>query len=221
MVTQNLFNPVLDSPVQRDPVSAKHPDRGDLVRAAESLARLFGSPESLTEYEADEILDALSRIPGTEFAETWSNAKEFTRVWNANRQTLVGSTGALPLEESVYKAWTTDTSHPLSGETGMTWGDPASHMLDVLESFGMITDPEATRAPDNLAVLLEFLGFLIENRLLEEIQSFCRDHLDWLAELRKRAEKIGVHEAIVCVVDATDGLARYIISTSAWEKNRA
>ncbi|GEM_PF-920761 len=220
VVTQHSSTGSLASLVQPAPASSEPLNREDLARAAESLSRLFGSPQNLTDSEAREAVDVLSRIPGTNFTELWADPKGFRQVWNENQQLFVGSPEALPLEESVYKAWTGDRSHPLAGEKGMAWGDPASHMLDVLESFGMIPDPEATMAPDHLAVLLEFLGFLIENRPPEEIRSFCGDHLDWVHELRKEAEERDLHQAFIGVVDAVESLAHHIISTSAWEKNR-
>ena len=87
------------------------------------------------------------------------------------------------MEESFYKPWTTDPSHPLKGTTGLVRGDPAAHMAHLLETFGLRLDVDDGRAPDHISVLLKFLVFLLERRPGEEACSFCRDHLDWLRDL--------------------------------------
>lgn len=186
----------------------------DLAIAAGTLARLLGSPEPLDLGEAAEALDILATVPGSPLAEMKGDPARFQSEWNEQRNLYAGVPGLLPLEESVYKVWTTDRSHPLAGRKGLTWGDPAGHMLEVLQSFGMIPDPEDPRSPDHIAVLFEFLAILLENRSYEEVAAFCRDHLDWLEALRKEAAARGIRGMFEKVVQTAESLVNDIVSVS-------
>ncbi len=159
----------------------------ELAAIATVLARLVGDPESLGEEDAGEAFDLVQRISPDLFGGSRSTAAELAGLWNREKDLFAGSHGVIRLEESVYKPWTTDESHPLHRSSGLSWGDPAVHMARLLDQFGMTLDPDEDPGPDHLAVLLEFLGFLLENRPHEEGLLFCRDHMDWLADLRAKA----------------------------------
>jgi TorA maturation chaperone TorD len=181
----------------------------DEASVAMILSRLLGDPTPLDEDEAQQALELLSELDPEGFGKYRGVVEEFRRDWNAAMELLAGNAVPLPMEESLYKAWTTDAEHPLQGTEGFAWGDPAHHMLDVLKSFGLELDPEDERAPDHIAVLLEFLAYLLENRPSAEARSFCKDHLDWLPDLEKRLEK----EAVAPVLTPPIRAARRLIST--------
>jgi hypothetical protein len=172
-----------------------------------------GDPQPLDEDEAAEAVGLLRRLSPDLFGEYESRPAEFALRWNRESGLFTGSYGDIRLEESVYKPWTTDKSHPLHKSSGLAWGEPAVHMVALLDRFGMALDPHEDPGPDHLAVLLEFLGFLLENRPREEVLSFCRDHLDWLADVRARAEAddariltglIGASQQLVQLVAGTE-----------------
>ena len=94
----------------------------------------------------------------------------------------------------------------------MGQGDPAAHMQDVLAGFGMLLDPRELQAPDHLAVLLEFLAFLIDNCHREEVESFCRDHLDWLDALREEAERKGIESVLISLIRTAERLVQSVVS---------
>lgn len=126
-------------------------------------------------------------------------------------RSFAGGFGSTCLEESFFKPWTGDESHPLHGTLGLAWGDPAAHMLRTLDRFGIELDPHGDAAPDHAAILLEFLAFLLANRPEEEVISFCKDHLDWLPELRRRAEADS-EVLLSALVAIAEGLVELIIS---------
>ena len=181
----------------------------DMASVAMILSRLLGDPTPLDEDEAQQALELLSELDPEGFGKYGGVAEEFRRDWNAATELLAGSAFPLPMEESLYKPWTTEAGHPLEGVEGFAWGDPAHHMLDVLKSFGLGLDPEDERAPDHIAVLLEFLAYLLENRPSAEARSFCTDHLDWLPDLEKRLEQEAAAPVLIPPVRA----ARRLIST--------
>jgi len=181
----------------------------DAASVAMILSRLLGDPTPLDEDEAQQVLELLSELDPEGFRKYGGVAEEFRRDWNAATELLAGNAVPLPMEESLYKPWTTEAGHPLEGTEGFAWGDPAHHMLDVLETFGLGLDPEDERAPDHIAVLLEFLAYLLENRPSAEARSFCTDHLDWLPDLEKRLEQEAAAPVLIPPVRA----ARRLIST--------
>ncbi|MBM3299803.1 MAG: molecular chaperone TorD family protein, partial [Deltaproteobacteria bacterium] len=147
---------------------------GDLARAAQVLASLLGSSDPLGREEAAQCLEILSRIPGGQFDELSPDPDRFLKEWNELGEVLAGVPETISLVESVYKEWTIDKGHPLAGHKGLVWGDPAAHMTEVLEGFGMTPNPEDPLPPDHLAVLLEFLAYLIENVPWQDVAAFCK-----------------------------------------------
>ncbi len=159
----------------------------DLVDMAYLLADMFGSPGELSAEQAGRILDYCDRSKSLNTCEANPELAEFMNLWFADIDLLAQGDNTLSLEESVYKPWTTRNNHPLKGVTGLSYGDSAAHMEKVLSSFGMTLDHRHGLTPDSLSTLFEFLGFLLENRPANEIVTFCRDHLDWLDNLRDKA----------------------------------
>lgn len=189
-----------DNTGAREQLSAR-----DAADAARVLAGLFGSSEPLETEEACEVVEALARIPGGKFPYR-ADSEGFRAAWNEKRHLFSGTRIPVRLEESVYKIWTSDKSHPLSGATGLAWGEPAQHMAEVLAGFGMNFDPERISSPDHLSVLLEFLAFLIENGSREDIEAFCADHLNWLSDLLKEARVNDLGRAFVATVETAERL---------------
>ncbi len=188
-----------------------HLEAPEAAHAARILAGLFGSTEPLEEEEAREVVEVLSGIPGgSDFFS--ADAEGFRRAWNDKRHLYCNSQESLSLEESVYKSWTTDKSHPLAGKKGFSWGEPAVHMAEALSGFGMAFDPETMTSPDHLSVLLEFLAFLIENRPRKEIAAFCADHLDWLADLKREARLNDLGTAFVETLETAERLITMVTS---------
>jgi len=182
------------------------------VEAAGILSRLLGDPESLKATEAREAVEILRGLHPEDWAGHGSDPEGFREAWNREKDIFIGNASFLSLEESVYKAWTSDRSHPLNGAKGFAWGDPAQHMQDVLGELGLALNPAESRAPDNLAVLLEFLAFLLKNRSQKEARSFCRDHLDWLDDLRREAEEKGVGGVLILLVRTAERLVQTLVS---------
>ena len=174
--------------VRSDLAPSGEPSPEELASIAAVLARLFGDPRPLGTDEALEAVAIIRQMSANLFHGYESRPEELAVEWNREKELFAGSCGAIRLEESVYKAWTVDESHPLRGTSGLAWGDPAVHMARTLDRFGMALDPAEDPAPDHLAILLEFAGFLLENRSRDEAISFCRDHLDWLGDLRAKLE---------------------------------
>jgi hypothetical protein len=188
-----------------------HLGAAEAAYAARILAGLFGSTEPLGGEEASEAVEVLSGIPGgSDFFS--GDAEGFRGAWNDRRHLYCNSQESLSLEESVYKCWTTDKSHPLAGKKGFAWGEPAVHMAEVLSGFGMAFDPETMTSPDHLSVLLEFLAFLIENRPRNEITAFCADHLNWLADLKREARLNDLGTAFVETLETAERLITMVAS---------
>lgn len=205
----------LDTAFSRPPEESTgttgHLDAAEAADAARILAGLFGSTEPLGVEEAREVVKVLSGIPGG--SDFFSGDSEgFRQAWNDRRHLYCNSQESLSMEESVYKCWTTDKSHPLAGRKGFAWGEPAIHMAEVLSGFGMAFDPETMTSPDHLSVLLEFLAFLLENRPRDEIAAFCADHLDWLSELKTEARLNDLGTAFTETLETTERLITMVTS---------
>lgn len=183
--------------------------------AARALAWLLRGDEIADENEARCIVDLLYHVNPVGFETYRGAAQQFRTQWNRERSALKSGPGAICLEESVYKPWTSDRSHPLAGAGGLAWGDPAAHMTDVLERFGLSLSGLGRYAPDHLGALLEFLAFLIENRGQGDAACFCADHLDWLPALRAEAVKYGPTPILVLLLDAAERLVDGIASQIA------
>ncbi len=164
------------------------------------LAEMFGDPSEVHSGHFERLLNFASGrldLTGNCFCVP---PGEFQTRWLQDIELLLDTENPLSLDESVYKAWTKQKSHPLSGATGRCFGDPAAHMLAVLESFGLSLETELGHAPDSLPTLLEFLGFLLENRPPDEVVSFCHDHLDWTGELEQCASRLNAGKALLEVI---------------------
>lgn len=181
------------------------------ARTAELLARLLGSAEPLSVEEARETLAVLKDVDKVLPPDLPDDPEELAEQWNLQRYLYAGLPETLSLEESVYKAWTTDPSHPLAGRKGLAWGDPAAHMMEVLDRFGLMSDPDDSRPPDHIAVLLEFLAFLLELRPPGEAAAFCADHLDWLPLLRAEATAQGIAGVFQGLIMSAEQLAARVL----------
>jgi hypothetical protein len=186
--------------------------RAQQAEAARVLSRLLGDPTPLDDPEACRAVQALHRIYPEEYGKFLGNPEDFRIAWNEEKDHFAQASSGFPLEESVYKEWTADESHPLGGIAGLTWGDPARHMQDVLGQFGMAVEPNELRAPDHLAVLLEFLAFLIGNRPRKEVEAFCKDHLDWLPRLLQETESTESDGILTLLIRTTELLVMAVIS---------
>lgn len=188
----------------------------DPLHAAEAalvMAHLFGDMEPLDDNSSAEALQVLANIHPAAFGayRAWPNL--FAEAWNRQRELFSLPGAPLAVEESVYKVWTSDQSHPLKGNRGLTRGEPAAHMEEVLRGFGVNLDVLGYHAADHLAVLLEFLAFLLESRPIEEARRFCRDHLDWLDDLKTAATDLCTGELVPATVEAAEYLVSTIVSS--------
>lgn len=95
-----------------------------------------------------------------------------------------GKDAALPVE-SLYKRWTEDPTVrlPIAGSTGYLMGDPALHVLYLMDAYSLSVPPAYSMMPDHLALLLELASFLLKNRTPEESDLFLMQHFDWLDSL--------------------------------------
>ncbi len=182
------------------------PSNRDLIDAANALARLLGDSTPLAAREAHEIVRRLAVVAPSEMSPYEEDPAGFADRWTDAARAFTGQPGLLKLEESFYKSWTEDASHPLKGSLGHAWGDSASHMNSVLERFGMRLPQDEDRAPDHIAVLLEFLGFLIERGRVEEVREFRSDHLDWLPDLKKAGEDLELPPVFADIIDTAQRL---------------
>lgn len=187
----------------------------ELCGAVEVLAGLFDCREPLETDYAGQVTEILSLIPGSPLQGLTADPETFRKEWDALSTQICGLPDTLRLEESVYKAWTTDDAHPLAGRKGLAWGDPALHMLAMLGRYGLALEPLSDKAPDNLTVLLDFMAFLMRNRPHGDVLAFCKDHLDWLPELRKEAEARQVGSMFLAVVETAECLIGHVASLQA------
>lgn len=96
-----------------------------------------------------------------------------------------------PAIESVYKVWTEDpTSEVINNTKGYLYGDAALHIKYLFEQFNIEIPPEYNKKPDHLTLLLEFLSFLISNRLDKEVKQYISDHFDWLEDFKNQLQKL-------------------------------
>ncbi len=175
-----------------------------LAEFAYLLADIFGAPFEVGSEHVAKIATFCSTLPRVDGDCLGAPPGEFLGTWLEDCRILMNVENSLSLEESVYKAWTHQDGHPLRGTTGHCLGDPAAHMEAVLQSFGLTLDSAYHLAPDSLSTLFEFLGFLLENRPVQEVVSFCNDHLDWLGELGQSAVKRGAGSALECLISIAD-----------------
>jgi len=115
---------------------------------------------------------------------------EYTRTFIG-----INSTPVLPVE-SVYKVWTSDKSSSMSfaNSKGYIMGDSALHIQYILDQYGLEIPEELGKKPDHISVLLELLGFFIDNLGKLETLEFVEDHLDWLPEFKNQLEEAKAHQ---------------------------
>lgn len=120
-----------------------------------------------------------------------------------------------PPIESIYKVWTTDPSAEMAmaKEKGYLYGDSALHIRHLFEHFLLEIPEEYSKMPDHLTLLLEFLGFLIQNGSDDEARQLIIDHFDWLDDFKKELAKV---ENSSFYIDVTD----LIIQATNRELNR-
>lgn len=101
---------------------------------------------------------------------------------------------ALPVE-SVYKIWTADTdcSMPFAKSKGYLLGDSAFHIRFILKEFEMSISEDYENMPDHLAILLEMLGFFIDNSEPDFTLQFLEDHFDWLDDFASALAALPEH----------------------------
>lgn len=183
----------------------------EMANLAYALSGLFGNDTDVDIEEASLILGLRNKL--LHFApESFDNRPEtFSQNWNLARGVFFGPNASVPLEESVYKSWTDDKGHPLLEVKGMAWGDSAMHMQSTLREFGVDYDRSRLSAPDHLAVILEFLGFLLESERTQEANSFSNDHLDWLEQPLERIKSIGLSESVQQIIKTVIELRNSLI----------
>ncbi len=183
----------------------------DFTDAVLAMASLFNTGAPLTEDEALPVVEELSAISSDVFGKWLESPRSFAGAWNLEMERLKTPGTGTSLEESVYKPWTRDSSHPLAGRTGFTHGDPAAHMAEVLDTFGVCREENDFRSPDHLSVILEFLALAMTIGHGNVVRPFCLDHLDWLGALEAAARSSGATELFIDVLQATAALIKTIV----------
>ncbi len=187
-----------------------HLSETDLVsRCAAMLGRLIGTDGPLRPDDAQSVVQGLHAMAPDLFGKWLAVPEAFAAAWNSEAERLLGPAHGFSLEESVYKPWTRYPSHPLAGKTGFTRGDPAAHMTDTLEAFGVCLADDG-RSPDHLSVLLEFLALLMETGQEDSIRPFCADHLDWLGTLAAQARLQGAGPIFMDVLETAERLVETV-----------
>lgn len=188
------------------------PSMTDLIDLTYALSALFGIDTDLNLGEAANLLNLVTKVSINSDGRSNNSPKSFLREWNGCRRLFTGPKASVPLEESIYKPWTDEKGHPLRGVTGLTWGDCTVHMRDTLERCGIAYDPAMFSSPDHLAIILEFVGFLLESGRPEEAVAFSSDHLDWLESLLTRTQDLKLSEVVQTPINAVIQLRELIIS---------
>jgi TorA maturation chaperone TorD len=101
----------------------------------------------------------------------------------------------IPLVESVYKPWTTDSTYrvPFARSPGLLMGDSALHMAALYRHCGLEVPEAFSSSPDHLLLELEFLGILYRAGRPDEIKTYREDHLDWISQIRGTLDRDGGH----------------------------
>lgn len=115
--------------------------------------------------------------------------EEYERLFSENREDRI------LLVESYYKPWTMDSSCqlPFARKKGFLMGDPAIHLLDIFDYYGLEIDKAFKGMPDHLVVELEFLSYLYKNKDEKAIKIFIKDHLDWISLLKEEVKRCHPH----------------------------
>jgi TorA maturation chaperone TorD len=96
--------------------------------------------------------------------------------------------------ESVYKRWAQapDCQLHFAAEKGHLMGDPALDMIRRYRAAG-IAIPEALSAmPDHIALELEYMSYLLNQRDPNAPREFLETHLDWVDDLARDVGKMGM-----------------------------
>lgn len=108
---------------------------------------------------------------------------------------------AAPIE-SIYKPWTIDPSNSImGGRKGLIMGDPAHHILYLLDELQLELPPEYSTTPDHLAILLELAAYFVENGSQETLDQFITDHFDWLDDFKAELAKVDQSQFFLQVVE--------------------
>jgi TorA maturation chaperone TorD len=101
----------------------------------------------------------------------------------------------ISLVESTYKPWSGDSSCFLAfaGDKGLLMGDAALHMREIYRQFSLEVPEDFRSTPDHLVLELEFLSLLYHCGTQEQVQSFIKDHLDWVPDLKERVDRAHPH----------------------------
>jgi TorA maturation chaperone TorD len=101
----------------------------------------------------------------------------------------------ISLVESTYKPWTKDSGCTLAfaGNKGLLLGDCALHMRDMFHQLSLDVPEEFRSTPDHLVLELEFLSLLYQSATPEQVQTFIKDHLDWIPHLKDRIDRADPH----------------------------
>jgi TorA maturation chaperone TorD len=122
----------------------------------------------------------------------------------AYRRLFLEITGeCIPMVESCYKPWSRDVTCtlPFASEKGYLMGDPALHLRAVFQGARMTIDEAFTGCPDHLIIELEFLAHLYRGAGESEIQTFIRDHLDWIPLLKDKIRPSRPHPFYISVLE--------------------
>ena len=85
-------------------------------------------------------------------------------------------------------------------------------MQETLSRFGINFDPTLSSSPDHLAVILEFVGFLLETERFDVVSPFSKDHLDWLELVLNHMDDCQMARGAREPIDAAIALREVIIS---------
>ncbi len=184
----------------------------ELAEIAYALSDIFGTDIDLDEQRAAYLLNLFGKVSNNRQRPFELTSTVFVEDWNLSRKVFFGPAAIVPLEESLYKSWTARDGHPLKGMTGLAWGDPAIHIHETLSSFGIDFDPMRSSSPDHLAVILEFVGFLLETEKFDVVSSFSIDHLDWLDVILNRVIDSQLGICVQEPIEAAIALREVIIS---------
>jgi TorA maturation chaperone TorD len=124
------------------------------------------------------------------------------------------SGGSLLPVESLFKLWCDDEEggHPSNAARGLLMGDPAMHMIELYNRFGIEVPDEFSGQPDHLLLELDFLSILYERCTEEMVRRFVLDHLDWVPELLRRWLEMKAPEFYIGVAEAIDSFLEKEIS---------
>lgn len=131
----------------------------------------------------------------------------------------IGRTAAVPVE-SVYKVWTTDRSSGMSfaDSKGYLMGDSALHVRYMLERLQIELPEELSKQPDHISVLLELLGYFVDQRGVQETRQFLRDHFDWLADFKAQIQQVHGHKLYLHITQVIIDIVEALQQTMAAEE---